>query len=123
MINGVYEFASTVDFRQLTEERAGRVNQAILAYQAREGSYPENLQQLIPRYLFTIPKPVIINRQNWCYDGGENYYRLGYVYRDHWYSPLLTGRIFAAQGELPDLPRLCSVEVEALIKHEPGYYQ
>lgn len=122
LILTVYGIATLTNFRQLTTARAERVERAIQAYQAREGHYPQNLQQLIPRYLLSIPEPVIIYRQNWCYDGGDDYYRLGYVNRDHWSSPLLSGTIVDTQGQLPDLPRLCTQEVEELIAHWPNYY-
>jgi len=123
LIITIYGSASLVDFRQLTSARAERVDRAIQAYQTREGQYPQDLRKLIPRYLLTLPEPVIIYRQKWCYDGGEEYYRLGYVNRDNWSSPILSGTLVNTQGQLPDLPRLCTQEVEALIKQNPGYYQ
>jgi hypothetical protein len=105
-----------VDFRLFTEERAGRVSQAIEAYQAREGRYPGDLGQLTPRYLLSLPGPVILYGQGWCYDGGEGYYRLGAVDRDHWSSPELFGHLYAAQGEVPQLFPICEAEITALNK-------
>jgi len=105
-----------VDFRLFTEERAGRVSQAIEAYQAQEGRYPQDLGQLTPRYLLSLPGPVILYGQGWCYDGGEGYYRLGAVDRDHWSSPELFGHLYAAQGEVPQLPPICEAEITALKK-------
>jgi hypothetical protein len=58
---GVFALAARVDYRALTEARAGRVSQAIEAYQARTGRYPQDLGQLAPRYLLSLPGPVIIN--------------------------------------------------------------
>lgn len=105
-----------VDFRLFTEERAGRVSQAIEAYQAQEGRYPQDLGQLTPRYLLSLPGPVILYGQGWCYDGGEGYYRLGAVDRDHWSSPELFGHLYATQGEVPQLPPICEAEITALKK-------
>jgi cytochrome bd-type quinol oxidase subunit 2 len=113
--------AQHVDFRQLTEERAGRASQAIEAYHAREGRYPQDLRQLTPWYILSLPGPVIIYGQDWCYDGGDDYYRLGYVYREHWSDPRLTGRIYKTKGEVPDLPRMCEEEMIALQKRYPDY--
>jgi hypothetical protein len=111
--------AQRVDFRQLTEERAERISQAIETYYAREGHYPQDLRQLTPWYVLSLPGPVIIYGQDWCYEGGDDYYRLGYVYREHWSSPYLTGRIYKTKGKAPDLPRMCEEEVVALQKRYP----
>jgi len=122
LLLAVYAGAQRVDFRQLTEERAGRVSQAIESYYARQGSYPQDLRQLVPRYLLALPGPVIINGQSWCYDGGETFYRLGYVDRGHWSSPILTGRVYKANGAAPALPPICDQEIAALRKRLPGFY-
>jgi hypothetical protein len=113
--------AQRVDFRQLTAERAGRTSQAIETYYAREGHYPQDLRQLIPSYILSLPGPVIIYGQDWCYAGGEDYYRLGYVYREHWSDPLLTGQIYKTKGEAPDLPGICDEEIAALEKRYPSF--
>jgi len=113
--------AQRVDFRQLTEERAERVTQAIETYYAREGHYPQDLRQLVPRYVLSLPGPVIIYGQDWCYDGGEDYYRLGYVYREHWSDPDLHGRIYRTKGETLDLPGICAEEIAALENRYPAF--
>ena len=69
--------AQRVDFRQLKGERTGWTSQAIETYYARKGSYPQDLRQLTPWYVLSLPGPVIIYGQDWCYDGGDDYYRLG----------------------------------------------
>jgi hypothetical protein len=110
----VYSRLQRVDFHQLTEERAGQVSQAIESYYAREGRYPQDLRKLFPRDALSLPGPVIIYGQGWCYDGGDGYYRLGYVYRDNWSDPRLIGRIYKTGGAVPDLPPMCAQEVAAL---------
>jgi hypothetical protein len=117
----VSTFAQRVDFRQLTETRAGQVSQAIESYYKRTGRYPENLQQLVPWDMLSIPEPVIIYGQGWCYQGGGDTYRLGYIYRDVWFSPMLTGRIYKTQGQAADASRLCDAEIAALRINYPDY--
>ena len=106
-----YRLADPVDSRKLTEQHAAKVNQAIEAYYTHEGRYPDNLQQLTPWYLLSIPKPITLSGQTWCYDAGKDYYRLGYINRDYWSSPFY-GKIYATQGRLPDLPKVCQHELE-----------
>jgi len=113
--------AQGVDFRQLTEARAERVTQAIESYYAREGHYPQDLRQLTPRHALWLPGPVIIYGQDWCYDGGDDYYRLGYVDREHWSDPRLIGRIYRTKGDVPDLHGMCEEEVAAIQKRYPNY--
>ena len=110
-----------VDYRALTEKRAERVCQALEAYYAREGRYPQDLGQLIPRYALSLPEPVVFYGQDWCYDGGKDYYRLAYVYLKHWSDPRLIGRVYRAQGEVPDLPGACRQEVAAIQERYPRY--
>lgn len=106
--------AQSVDFRLLTEEHAGQVNRALDSYYAREGRYPRDLAQLTPWYLLALPGSVIIFGQDWCYDGGDDYYRLGYVYREHWSDPRLTGRAYQTKGAVPALPGICAKQIAAL---------
>jgi hypothetical protein len=117
-----YLFAGQVDYRQLTADRAARISQAIQAYHARQGVYPQTLGQLTPWYLLTIPSPVIINGAGWCYDGGDEYYRLGAVFRGNWWDPAITGRIYATQGKVPDLPPLCQREIIEFKNRDPGFW-
>jgi hypothetical protein len=113
--------ALRADIRQLTTERAGRVIRAIDGYYAREGCYPRNLRQLIPRDALSIPGPVIIYGQEWCYDGGDGFYRLGYIDREHWSAPHFIGRIYETKGEMPDLQGMCEREAIALQKRHPDF--
>ena len=113
--------AQSVDLRRLTDQRAERVSQAIETYHAREGRYPHDLGELTPRYVLSLPEPVIIYGQDWCYDGGEDYYRLGYVYREHWSDPDLHGRIYKSKGKGSDLPGICAEEIAALEERYPFF--
>jgi hypothetical protein len=118
----VTERTSHVDFYQLTELRAERVNQAIKAYYIQAGTYPDNLQQLTPRYLHSLSEPMIIFGQDWCYDSEGDQYQFGYVYREHWSSPNLVGYAYSAPNEESDLPPLCEAEITGLRARDPDYY-
>jgi hypothetical protein len=113
--------AQRVDFRQLTEERAERVTQAIETYHAREGRYPQDLRQLVPRYVLSLPGPVIIYGQDWCYDGGEDYYRLGYLDREHWSDPRLFGRVYSAKGHSPLKVDICQPAIDTYRAQHPDW--
>jgi hypothetical protein len=113
--------AQSVDFRQLTEARAERARQAVEAYYAREGRYPQNLQQLTPWYAISLPGPVIIYGQGWCYQGGQDYYRLGYLDREHWSSPILFGRVYSAKGHSPLKVDICQPAIDTYRAQHPDW--
>lgn len=123
LIVAIFVSAKGVDYRQLTEQRAGQVSQAVESYYAREGHYPQDLKQLIPWYALWIPGPIIIQGQDWCYEGGPSYYRLGYADREHWSSPNFTGHLYKAQGVVSELQPICGGEIAVLQKRFPGIYR
>jgi len=118
----VIERTHHVDFYQLTERRAERVNQAIKAYSDHAGTYPDNLHQLTPRLLRSLSEPMIIFGQDWCYDSDGDRYQFGYVYREHWSSPNLVGHAVSSINEESDLPPLCEAEIAGLRARDPDYY-
>jgi hypothetical protein len=117
----VSAIAQRVDFRQETTKQAEQAVRAIESYYTREGRYPETLSQLSPWYAISLPKPMIIYGQDWCYESGNVYYRLGYVDREHWSDPRLIGRIYKSVGEIPDSQPMCMDEVKAMQSRFPGY--
>jgi hypothetical protein len=119
---GVSYRAQQVDFRRLTEERAGRVSRAIEAFYDREGYYPQTLNQLTPWTLLSIPTPVIMSGQDWCYRSGVDFYQLGYVYREHWFSPKLISKLYKAVGNPPDQQPVCNAEITTLQNRYPNFY-
>ena len=123
LLIAVSTFAQRVDFRQLTETRGGQVSQRVEAYYAREGRYPQELRQVKPWYATSLPGPFIIYGQDWCYEAGEDYYRLGYVYREHWSSPELIRRTYKTAGESPDPEGICAEEIAGLIRRESFFYE
>lgn len=87
---------------ELTERRAAQVNQAITQFQQDKGRYPASLAELTPRYLLYLPPPVVTHQGGWCYQGGEDYYRLGYVSGDFTYFTAdFWVKIHAQSGEPP----------------------
>lgn len=84
-----------------TERRAALIDRAIKRYRQDHGSYPQALSALTPGYLLYLPTPFIIPRQDWCYQGGEDYYRLGYVNREYFSTPTSV-EVHASAGQPPD---------------------
>ncbi|HKI54997.1 MAG TPA: hypothetical protein VJ987_12795 [Anaerolineales bacterium] len=123
LLISISALAQHVDFHQETERRAERIVQAIESYEAREGDYPESLSQLTPWYILSLPKPMIIYGQDWCYQSGENYYRLGYIDREHWSDPRMIGHIYKSVGEVPDTQPMCMAEFNALQDHQYSYWK
>jgi hypothetical protein len=123
LIIGVCARAQGVDFRKLTEARAERVTQGIEKYFVREGHYPQNLQQLAPWYILSLSEPLIIYGQDWCYQGGEDYYRLGYLDRENWSSPILFGRLYSAKGHSPLKEDVCQQAIGAFRSQHPDWDQ
>ena len=98
----------------LTEARAEKIDRAIQRYYERQGHYPSRLANLMPFYLWRIPQPMIFRDQTWCYEGGDDYYRLGYVHQRAFGVPpeYISIRIHAAVGEPPDPSWPCDKELE-----------
>jgi hypothetical protein len=92
-----------------TARRAERINQAVLRYYEEQGQYPQALTDLTPGYLLYLPTPFLIPHQDWCYQGGAEYYRLGYVYREYFSTPASV-KVFAAAGQPPDPSWTCDAE-------------
>jgi len=120
LLFGVFAGAQRVDTRQMTANRAGQVSRAIETYYARHRIYPRDLSRLVPWTLLSIPEPVIIYGQTWCYSGGTEGYSLGYIDRDHWSSPILVGRVFSSIGSA-DTPHLCDAQMAPVRQNYPGY--
>jgi hypothetical protein len=104
----------------VTERRAEIVGQGIQRYYGLHGEYPQVLNDLVPQNLLYLPQPIMIPGQTWCYEGGPNYYRLGYVYREYFSTPASV-RIHTAIGIPPDPDWACEHEA-AKYPAPPGYY-
>ena len=59
--------------------------------------------------------------QNWCYQGGGDYYRLGYLDREHWSSPILFGHVYSAQGRSGLKEDICQQAIDAFRTQNPDW--
>jgi len=121
LLISVSALAQSIDFRQVTAKRAERTVQAIESYFESNGSYPETLAQLTPRYILSLPEPMIIYGLNWCYESDGAYYRLGYIDREHWSDPNLIGYVYKESGEASDGNKMCESEISAIRDRNPDY--
>jgi len=99
----------------MTEQRADKIENAIQRYYKVNNEYPQTLNDLTPKYLLYIPNPYIIPGQDWCYEGGTNYYLFGYVYREFFSSPASVRiRSSASTGEASNANWDCQIPPEAI---------
>ena len=118
-----FSYGWSVSYHAITEERASRIQGALESYYEENGRYPKELSELVPNYLFRISAPVIIRGENWCYQGGQNYYRLGAFYREYFSTPLSL-QTYASAGNLPDTDWECNhrlATMKALYDPPPFY--
>jgi hypothetical protein len=100
---------------QVNEQRAAQINAAIQRFHGETGRYPASLTDLSPRTLVLVPPPITHWQTDWCYDGGEGYYRLGYATPEHFtYPGEIEARLYASAGVLPSLTMPCQVELERI---------
>ena len=99
---------------QITEARAARIQEAVEQFQAKTGRYPADLQALVPGELWRIPQPVIIPGQEWCYQGGPDYYLLGTIFREHWSAPFIEVKVYASAGTVPETSWICDEKLADL---------
>jgi hypothetical protein len=100
MLNQPFEMGWRVSYHEITESRAARIARALDQFKDREGYYPEALEILTPRDLLYIQQPMILAGREWCYQGGQDSYRLATYYREYFSMPVSL-RIYASAGEPP----------------------
>jgi hypothetical protein len=118
-----FSYGWSVSYHAITEERASRIQDAIESFYTENGRYPQELSELVPNYLFRIPEPIILRGESWCYQGGQDYYRLGAFYREYFSTPLSL-QIVASAGNLPDTDWACEhrlAEMKARYDPPPFY--
>jgi hypothetical protein len=101
-----------VSYHDLTEARAERIVKALADYHQREGVYPPTLDALTPRYLLRVPQPVELRGETWCYQGDDDFYRLGAFFREFFSMPVQL-QVYAAVGE-PDSIWACEEQLAAM---------
>ena len=113
-----FEQGWQVPYHELTEARAERIAQALDEYHQREGVYPPTLDMLTPRYLLRVPQPVELRGETWCYQGGDDFYRLGAFSREFFSMPVRL-QVYTVVGE-PDSAWACEEQLAAMKERYPS---
>ena len=112
---GAFSYGWSVSYHELTEKRAERIAAALERHHARLGDYPAELGELTPRELLWVPGQVILQGEDWCYQGGDDRYLLGAYWRKYFSLPLEL-KIYASAGEPTSQPLACQERLKEL-KH------
>lgn len=112
-ISAIFTAVTRLDPQQVVVERAENINQAIQTYYQANGQYPADLNALIPRYLLYIPNPMLFRDQDWCYEGGDDFYRLGYIYRRYFGMPPERIEVKGSAGTPPAGDWVCDTQFAA----------
>jgi hypothetical protein len=107
-----FEQGWQASYHDLTEARAERIAQALADYHQREGVYPPTLAVLTPRDLLRVPQPVELQGETWCYQGGDDFYRLGAFSREFFSMPVEL-QVYEIAGE-PDSAWACAGQLPAM---------
>jgi hypothetical protein len=107
----------SVSYHAFTGKRADTIATSLEGYHARVGEYPQKLTGLTPGDMLTIPQPVILHGESWCYQGTSDSYQLGAVFREYFSSPLSI-RIYASAGE----PLTSAWDCDARLKELKAIY-
>lgn len=108
-----FSYGWSVSYHAITKERASRIQDAIESFYTENGRYSQELSELVPNYLLRIPEPIILRGESWCYQGGQDYYRLGAFYREYFSTPLSL-REYASAGNPPETNWACEQQLAAM---------
>jgi hypothetical protein len=108
-----FEAGWRASYHEITEERAARIARALDRFQAREGHYPASLDVLTPRDLLFLQQPAVLAGEEWCYQGGEDYYRLAAFHREFFSAPVSL-KVYQTAGEPPEGPLPCEERLAAM---------
>ena len=105
----IFTVDTRLDPQKVITQRAEQIDQAIQNYHHANNQYPPDLANLVPRYLLYIPNPILFRDQAWCYQGADDFYRLGYIYRAAFGMPpdQITIRIHSSTGKPPEESWAC----------------
>jgi hypothetical protein len=117
LIVSAYAAGWLVDPQTVTMARADRITAAVEAYHQQTGEYPASLNDLTPEYMPFILGPLTGRGQVWCYQGSQDYYRLGYVFIQRYYratfpDPYVEIKLHASEGDPPEAGWMCDQEFE-----------
>lgn len=104
--SSAFTYGWQVSFPHLTEQRAGQVAAAIQRFRAREDRYPASLNELVPRDLLVVPRPVMFQQEDWCYQAANDGYRLAAFYHEYFGLPVSL-EVYAQAGDLDGRPLPC----------------
>lgn len=108
-----FEWGWEASYHAITERRPAQIAGALDQFHEREGHYPETLAALTPRDLLFIRRPVILAGEAWCYQGGNDFYRLAAFHREFFSSPVSL-RVYEAAGEPPPGTWECEERLAAM---------
>ncbi len=107
-------------YHPILDQRASMIQEAIQKYFEQNGAYPPSLSELIPGQLLWVPRQVVLRSEDWCYQGGQDYFRLGVFWRDR-FSSLLEVKTYASQGNPPEAGWVCQEDlVKMKFKYDPA---
>lgn len=121
LIVSSYTLGWRLDPHAITTERARRIDKAIMQYHQEHGIYPPDLPALTPRYLPILLGPLNGRGQEWCYQSGKDFYRLGYVIFQRYYDwgdgtpffePYYKIKILHSTGEPPAGAWMCDQQLQ-----------
>jgi hypothetical protein len=119
LMTGAFFTGLALPYHALTDERAAHIQGAVERFHTRTGRYPAQLTELVPRELLFVPRPVILQGQSWCYQGGPDYYRFGVYTRDNFSTPLSL-RVYASAGQPPEADWTCGARIaEIKARYDP----
>jgi hypothetical protein len=94
------------NFKTMTEQRAAQIAQALDQFHLREDRYPQDLAELIPRDLIYVPRPVMFQGEDWCYQGTANEYNLAAFFHEYFGLPVSL-KVYASAGNTAGQPLPC----------------
>jgi hypothetical protein len=103
-------------YHPISDQRAVRIQDAIQKYFEKNGAYPIALSDLVPSQLLWVPRQLILRSEDWCYQGGGDYYRLGVFWRSR-FSSKLEVKVYALDGSPPEAGWACQEKL-AKMKHK-----
>ncbi|MEJ2709351.1 MAG: hypothetical protein P8074_17200, partial [Anaerolineales bacterium] len=107
---------------ELTQQRAAKIDAQVVHFYQDNSRYPSDLAELTPRYQLYLPPPVVVSQGGWCYQGDEDYYRLGYVSGQFTYfTQNFDIEVYAQAGEPPAGGWNCDEILAGIESGELGY--